>query len=109
MVRSGIGTVRATVQPDKANPELAELSLRIGGCVRTLRQARGMSRRMLSKISGVSERYLAHLETGNGNVTVGILHRLSLVFGCAVEDLVAGVAKPNLKKGNLFGPPTYFS
>ena len=92
--------MRATVQPDKANPELAELSLRIGGCVRTLRQARGMSRRMLSKISGVSERYLAQLETGNGNVTIGILHRLSLVFGCAVEDLVAGGAKPNLKKGN---------
>ena len=59
--------MRATVQPDKANPELAELSLRIGGCVRTLRQARGMSRRMLSKVSGVSERYLAQLETGNGN------------------------------------------
>ena len=92
--------MRATVQPDKANPGLAELSLRIGGYVRTLRQARGMSRRMLSKISGVSERYLAQLETGNGNVTVGILHRLSLVFGCAVEDLVAGGAKPNLKKGN---------
>ena len=64
--------MRATVQPGKANPELAELSLRIGGCVRTLRQARGMYRRMLSKVSGVSERYLAQLETGNGNVTVGI-------------------------------------
>ena len=88
------------MQPGKANPELAELALRIGGCVRTLRQARGMSRRMLSRVSGVSERYLAQLETGNGNVTVGILHRLSLVFGCAVEDLVAGGAKPNLKKGN---------
>ena len=72
------------MQPGKANPELAELSLRIGGYVRTLRQARGMSRRMLSKISGVSERYLAQLETGNGNVTVGILHRLSLVFGLSL-------------------------
>ena len=55
---------------------------------------------MLSEISGVSERYLAQLESGNGNVTVGILHRLSLVFGCAVEDLVAGGARPNTEKGH---------
>ena len=89
-----------TVPPFEANPELIELSLRIGAHVRTRRQARGMSRRMLSKISGVSERYLAKLETGNGNVTVGILHRLSLVFGCAVEDLIGGNARPNGEKGH---------
>ena len=89
-----------TVPPCEANPGLVELSLRIGGHVRTRRQARGMSRRMLSKNSGVSERYLAQLETGNGNVTVGILHRLSLVFGCSVEDLIGGGTKPNLEKGH---------
>ena len=89
-----------TVQPDNADPALAELTRRIGSHVRTLRRARGLSRRMLSEISGVSERYLAQLETGNGNVTVGILHRLSLVFGCAVEDLVAGGARPNTEKGH---------
>ena len=89
-----------TVPPLEANPGLVELSLRIGGHVRTRRQARGMSRRMLSKNSGVSERYLAQLETGNGNVTVGILHRLSLVFGCSVEDLIGGGTKPNLEKSH---------
>ena len=68
--------------------------------MRGLRHARGLSRRVLSDFSGVSERYLAQLETGNGNVTVGILHRLSLVFGCAVEDLVAGGARPNTEKGH---------
>jgi len=71
---------------------LAELTSRIGGHVRMLRRSRGMSRRVLSDVSGVSERYLAQLETGNGNVTVGILHRLSLVFDCAVETLVVGGA-----------------
>ena len=78
-----------TVETDAA---LAELTSRIGGHVRMLRRGRGMSRRVLSDVSGVSERYLAQLETGNGNVTVGILHRLSLVFDCAVETLVAGGA-----------------
>ena len=88
-----------TARPDDS-PALAELTRRIGGHVRALRRARGLSRRVLSEISGVSERYLAQLESGNGNVTVGILHRLSLVFGCAVEDLVAGGGRPNTEKGH---------
>ena len=89
-----------TARPDDSDPALAELARRIGGHVRALRRARGLPRRVLSEISGVSERYLAQLESGNGNVTVGILHRLSLVFGCAVEDLVAGGARPNTEKGH---------
>lgn len=89
-----------TARPDDSDHALAELTRRIGGHVRALRRARGLSRRVLSEISGVSERYLAQLESGNGNVTVGILHRLSLVFGCAVEDLVAGGARSNTEKGH---------
>ena len=89
-----------TARPNDSDPPLAELTRRIGGHVRALRRARGLSRRVLSEISGVSERYLARLESGNGNVTVGILHRLSLVFGCAVEDLVAGGARSNTEKGH---------
>jgi XRE family aerobic/anaerobic benzoate catabolism transcriptional regulator len=89
-----------TARPDDSDPALAELTRLIGGHVRALRRARGLPRRVLSEISGVSERYLAQLESGNGNVTVGILHRLSLVFGCAVEDLVAGGARPNTEKGH---------
>ena len=72
------------------NPALVELTRRIGFHVRSLRRANGLSRRTLSENSGVSERYLAKLEAGDGNVSVGILCRLSLVFGCAVESLVAG-------------------
>ena len=69
---------------------LVDLARRIGFHVRSLRRANGLSRRTLSENSGVSERYLAKLEAGDGNVSVGILYRLSLVFGCAVEALVAG-------------------
>ncbi len=89
-----------TARPYDSDPALAELTRRIGCHVKTLRRARSLSRRVLSEISGVSERYLAQLESGNGNVTVGILHRLSLVFGCAVEDLVAGSTCPNTEKGH---------
>ena len=89
-----------TARPYDSDPALAELTRRIGCHVKTLRRERSLSRRVLSEISGVSERYLAQLESGNGNVTVGILHRLSLVFGCAVEDLVAGSTRPNTEKGH---------
>ena len=45
-----------TARPDDSDPALAELTRRIGGHVRALRRARGLSRRVLSEISGVSER-----------------------------------------------------
>ena len=78
------------VNTQDLDPALVELTRRIGFHVRSLRRANGLSRRTLSENSGVSERYLAKLEAGDGNVSVGILYRLSLVFGCAVESLVAG-------------------
>ena len=78
------------VNTHELDPALVDLARRIGFHVRSLRRANGLSRRTLSENSGVSERYLAKLEAGDGNVSVGILYRLSLVFGCAVESLVAG-------------------
>jgi XRE family aerobic/anaerobic benzoate catabolism transcriptional regulator len=81
------------LRTENAEAALADLTHRIGGHVRALRRHRGMSRRRLSDVSGVSERYLAQLEGGTGNVTIGILHRLSLVFDCAVESLVAAGAR----------------
>ena len=78
------------VNTQELEPALVDLARRIGFHVRSLRRANGLSRRTLSENSGVSERYLAKLEAGDGNVSVGILYRLSLVFGCAVEALVAG-------------------
>lgn len=69
--------------PAAAAPEadieakLAELAQRLGDNVRRLRARRGMSRRVLSQLSGVSERYLAQLETGQANVSVNVLYSLA--------------------------------
>jgi XRE family aerobic/anaerobic benzoate catabolism transcriptional regulator len=55
-----------------------------------LRERRGLSRKRLARDSGVSERYLAQIETGNGNSSVMLLRRVAAPLGVAVGDLVAG-------------------
>lgn len=71
---------------------LVELGLR----VRSMRALRGMSRKVLAKQSGVSERYIAQLESGLGNVSIVLLRRLAKAAGMQVEDLVADPAEqPN--------------
>ena len=61
---------------------------RLGERVRTWRTEHGMSRKCLALASGVSERYLAQLEAGEGNISVLLLRKLARAMGVAVERLV---------------------
>jgi XRE family aerobic/anaerobic benzoate catabolism transcriptional regulator len=47
-----------------------------------------MSRKVLAKVSGISERYIAQLESGKGNVSIVLLRRLSNAMGTHLEDLI---------------------
>ena len=47
-----------------------------------MRALRGMSRRELARLSGLSERYVAQIEAGKGNVSIVRLLRIALVFRC---------------------------
>jgi XRE family aerobic/anaerobic benzoate catabolism transcriptional regulator len=60
----------------------------LGERVRAERKAQGLSRRVLSGISGVSERYLAQLETGSGNVSIVLLRDIAMSLGVTLENLV---------------------
>src|SRR6201989_2418837 len=73
-----------TEQPD---PETAFLE-QLGQRVRTMRALRGMSRKVLAKVSGISERYIAQLESGKGNVSIVLLRRVSNAMGAHLEDLI---------------------
>jgi XRE family transcriptional regulator, aerobic/anaerobic benzoate catabolism transcriptional regulator len=73
----------AAPTPDRAF--LAELGLR----VRKMRALRGMSRKALAAASGVSERYLAQLESGEGNLSIVLLRRVARATGAPIEDLVS--------------------
>src|SRR5436305_3143722 len=62
----------------------------LGARVRHLRAMRGMSRKVLSAASGVSERYIAQLESGQGNVSIILLRRVALATGARLEDMIPG-------------------
>jgi XRE family transcriptional regulator, aerobic/anaerobic benzoate catabolism transcriptional regulator len=73
-----------TENPDPETGFLEQLGQR----VRTMRARRGMSRKVLAKVSGISERYIAQLESGKGNVSIVLLRRVSHAMGAHLEDLI---------------------
>jgi XRE family aerobic/anaerobic benzoate catabolism transcriptional regulator len=73
--------------------ETAYLSL-LGDRVRALRSEHGLTRRALAAASGVSERYLAQLEAGEGNISVLLLRKVARAMGVPVETLVREEAEP---------------
>jgi XRE family transcriptional regulator, aerobic/anaerobic benzoate catabolism transcriptional regulator len=60
----------------------------LGERVREARARRGMSRRVLAEASGVSERYLAELESGRGNGSVLLLRQIAVALSLPLEDLL---------------------
>ena len=62
---------------------------RIAARVTTARKARKLPRRVLSEMSGVSPRYLAQLEAGEGNISILLLNRVATALDLRVEQLLA--------------------
>jgi len=61
----------------------------LGERVRDARARHGMSRRMLAHDSGISERYLAELESGRGNFSIVLMRRLAKAIDVPVAELVS--------------------
>ncbi|MDB5698915.1 MAG: anaerobic benzoate catabolism transcriptional regulator [Alphaproteobacteria bacterium] len=74
------------VQPRAANGEGG--AGEVGQRLRAARAKAGLTRRQLATLSGTSERYLAHIEAGTGNPTVGVLASLAGALELAVADLL---------------------
>ncbi|MEO0401356.1 MAG: helix-turn-helix transcriptional regulator [Pseudomonadota bacterium] len=66
---------------------------RLAQRVRAARTELGLPRRALSDRSGVSPRYLAQLEAGEGNVSIILLDRIARALDVRIEDLL-GEAPP---------------
>ena len=75
---------------ENLDPETGFLE-QLGQRVRTMRALRGMSRKVLAKVSGISERYIAQLESGKGNVSIVLLRRVSNAMGAHLEDLIPSI------------------
>jgi XRE family aerobic/anaerobic benzoate catabolism transcriptional regulator len=71
---------------DEAN--IQRLLVSVGERVRNARARMGISRRMLAEKSGVSQRYLAQLEVGQGNISIGLLLRIAEALDFRIEWLV---------------------
>ena len=63
----------------------------LGERVRGLRAIRGMTRKELARAAKVSERHLANLERGVGNVSILVLLQIARAFNCALAELVGDV------------------
>lgn len=67
---------------------ISALLKQVGERVRSARERKGISRRVLSENSGVSQRYLAQLEAGTGNISIGLLMRVAQSLDHKIEWFV---------------------
>jgi len=91
--RSGTRRVKprqliATTSPSDLHQLLAQR-------VRDARARRFMTRKALAQESGISVAYLARVERGTGNISLGLLQRLALALNLPVESFFAAEQAPN--------------
>lgn len=72
-----------------ADEAVVALMARVGERVRKARERKGIPRRVLSEMSGVSPRYLAQLEAGDGNISIGLLQRVAIALDHRIEWLIS--------------------
>ncbi len=70
---------------------------RLGDRVKVARARRGMTRKILARDSGVSERYLAQLESGQGNISIVLLRALAQALDLPLESIVSENPEPSVE------------
>src|SRR5215469_7007820 len=66
----------------------------LGDRVRQARARRGMTRKQLARDSSVSERYLAQIEAGQGNISVLVLRQLANALNVSLDVLLLDGSEP---------------
>ena len=66
----------------------SEILLRVGAQVRRRRQALDLSMRELAERAGLSPRFVADVEAGNGNIAVGRLAGIAKALDVPLAELV---------------------
>ena len=73
--------------PSPLEPAEQAYLTRLGERVRGWRLEQGVTRKSLALASGVSERYLAQLESGHGNISVLLLRKVAQAMQVPIDDL----------------------
>lgn len=71
-----------------ADPDEREFLAALGRRVRESRERRGLARKTMSLRAGVSERYLAQLEAGDGNASVLLLRGVARALDMPLTELI---------------------
>ena len=79
---------------NEAKATLAELGAR----VRAWRARRGMTRKALAADSGLSERFLADVESGKGNVSINSLEAAARALNISILELLQDAPRPALAR-----------
>lgn len=62
--------------------------------IRALRKTRSLTRKALSQLADVSERHLAQLESGEGNISILLLNRIAAALNTSLAELFASSSEP---------------
>ena len=89
IVTFGGKVIHGPSSEDKEKAQIARLLATVGNRVRKARSLASLSRRALSEKSGVSQRYLAQLESGQGNISIALLLSIAHALDFKLEWLVA--------------------
>lgn len=94
-----------TATPTVTSPQIAvderedsEFLGSLGKRVREIRERRGMTRKLVAREADVSERHLAHIETGEGNVSIVLLRHISRALGVSLIDLLVPEVEDTVEK-----------
>lgn len=90
---SASSTQQAAVEPE-TRATLSELGAR----VRAWRARRGMTRKVLAADSGLSERFLADVESGKGNVSINSLEAAARALNISILELLQDAPRPALAR-----------
>jgi XRE family transcriptional regulator, aerobic/anaerobic benzoate catabolism transcriptional regulator len=78
----------ALAQTDASGKRQEPFLATLGERTKALRLRRGLTRKALARLTGVSERHLANLEYGVGNASILILLQVAQALQCSLAELV---------------------
>ena len=88
------------ITPEAAEQHRNNTLVELGARVRAWRARRGMTRKALATDSGLSERFLADVESGKGNVSINSLAAAAQALNITVVDLLQEAQRPALARAS---------
>lgn len=76
----------------------AEFLAALGKRARDIRDRRGVTRKLVARDAKVSERHLAHLEAGEGNVSIVLLRNIARALDVSLIELLAPEAEDTVER-----------